>query len=489
MRKTYNYQFGFGNVDISEIRFDTKSRDELDEVMQGLQYIFVNREIREEIFKLLESVIPADISRTTGRPGMDLWKILVLGVVRLACKWDYDKIHNMSNNHLTLREMLGHNRDDWKDSYYYELQTIKDNVSLLPIDIIDKISEIVVKSGHKLLGGKKKEELHTNVDSFVVKTNVHYPTDINLLYDSIRKLIILVSRISEKFGDSEWRQSQYQIRKIKRVLQKIQKAKRSKAKSREEKIKEAHKEYLELVLPLIAKVKNTIDRLSNDERYEWVKVYKLHEIEQYLEYSERQVELIERRMLKGEIIPHKEKLFSIFEPYTRWISKGKQGVPVEFGLPVTIIKDQHGFILGHEIMESTNDVDVAVPVVERAKKSFPGICTGSLDKAFWSPSNRDKLNNILSLVVMPKKGRLNNKEKEYQSQEEFIKRRRAHSSVESAINGLEHSGLDRCPDRGIENFKRYVSLSILSRNLQTLGKFIREKEEKRQRRRKWKKLA
>jgi len=79
MRKTNNTQMTFGNVDISQIRTDPKSRDEIDRTVRGLQYIFTNVEIRKAIFKILEEEILPKVSRRTGRPGMDLWKIFSIG--------------------------------------------------------------------------------------------------------------------------------------------------------------------------------------------------------------------------------------------------------------------------------------------------------------------------------------------------------------------------------------------------------------------------
>jgi hypothetical protein len=84
---------------------------------------------------------------------MDLWKILVMGTIRLNCNWDYDKLQEMVNNHKTLRQMLGHGMMD--DDITYPLQTLKDNVRLLTPDILDKINTLVVKEGHKLLMKKK----------------------------------------------------------------------------------------------------------------------------------------------------------------------------------------------------------------------------------------------------------------------------------------------------------------------------------------------
>ena len=85
---------------------------------------------------------------------MLLWKILVLGTIRLNCNWDYDKVKEIADNHRTLRLMLGHIA--WEDEYLYPIQTIKDNVSLFTPEILDRINQIVVKAGHNLVKKKRK---------------------------------------------------------------------------------------------------------------------------------------------------------------------------------------------------------------------------------------------------------------------------------------------------------------------------------------------
>ncbi|MCD6581492.1 MAG: hypothetical protein J7K90_06785 [Desulfuromusa sp.] len=84
-----------------------------------------------------------------GRPGMDLWKILILGVLRLNLNWDYDRLQEMANNHKTLRQMLGHGFID--NDQIYKLQSLKDNICLLTPETLNKINEIVVEAGHKLV--------------------------------------------------------------------------------------------------------------------------------------------------------------------------------------------------------------------------------------------------------------------------------------------------------------------------------------------------
>ncbi len=80
--------------------------------------------------------------------------------------------------------------------------------------------------------------------------------------------------------------------------------------------------------------------------------------------------------------------------------------------------------------------------------------------------------------MLPKKGKLSNKDKEIEHSKEFIEARHQHSSVESAINALEVHGLDRCLDHGLHGFKRYVSLAVVARNIQKLGAILRKKEAK-----------
>ena len=98
-----------------------------------------------------------------------------------------------------------------------------------------------------------------------------------------------------------------------------------------------------------------------------------------------------RRVIHGEVIPHEEKVFSIFEPHTEWISKGKAGVPVELGVKVCILEDQHQFILHHRVMEKETDEQVCIPMVVEAKKRFPKLNACSFDKGFHSPANQVRI--------------------------------------------------------------------------------------------------
>ncbi len=192
-------------------------------------------------------------------------------------------------------------------------------------------------------------------------------------------------------------------------------------------------------------------------------------IEHFIMHAERQIGQTLRRVVKDEKIAHSEKVFSIFQEHTEWISKGKAGVPQELGLKVCILEDQYGFILHHHVMENQTDDQVAVAMVADAKQKHAGLSSCSFDKGFYSPKNQQDLEPLLDQVVLPRKGRLSSRAIQIEYSDDFIQARHKHAAVESAINALENHGLDRCRDHGLGGFKRYVALAVLSRNLQIIG--------------------
>lgn len=336
-------------------------------------------------------------------------------------------------------------------------------------------------------------------DSFVVETNVHYPTDINLLYDAIRKVTTLVASICVLLNFSDWRQYKHNLKTIKSLCRKAQQLKRSTSKKpekmelKEKQIIEAHQVYIDTVQVFLDKARGTIEKIDFNALPIDIKFFqisaKITEIEDYIKHVERQIDQTYRRVIKGDKIPHGEKVFSIFQDHTEWISKGKAGVPVELGLKVCVLEDQYGFILHHMIMPKQTDDQVAVPMVAQTLAVFPELNSCSFDKGFHSPDNQEKLRKILNTVVLPKKGRLSKADKKREHSENFINLRHQHSAIESAINALEVHSLDMCPDHGFHGFERYVSLAVLARNIQQLGVKLRQIELKKQARKSYKKAA
>jgi hypothetical protein len=175
------------------------------------------------------------------------------------------------------------------------------------------------------------------------------------------------------------------------------------------------------------------------------------------------------QLLKGEAIPQEEKMFSIFEPYTAWIAKGKLRPNVELGKKVNITTDQYQLIVGCQTMHHQPDSGIVASLADRLTPVFK-VGTWSFDKGYWHPENRVLLEMVVPAVIMPKKGKCSQAELEREHQKVFKKYRRQHSAVESNIHSLETRGLSRCPDRGEKHFSRYVALGVCAYNLCCIGR-------------------
>ena len=480
MRIVKNPQAQFGQVDIAAIEIDARSRDDIPALLRGLQYIYTDEATRERVFKQLEIALDSQADRGVGRPGMELWRIFVLATVKLGLNCDYDRLQELANQHGVLRQMLGHSgwegHSDWEDSRYYKLQTLIDNVSLLKPEVLAEINQVVVEAGHGLIKKKPGDGLRGRCDSFVVETDVHYPTDTNLLWDAMRKMLSVLGRACKDRGIRGWRQYKYQLRQIKKRFIRVQKARYSNTKNpdkkarREQEVHALYRDYLQLSQDLILKIEPALAELAVHD------VARTIEIERYIQHARRQIDQIERRVLQGEVIPHAEKVFSIFEEHTEWVSKGKAGVPVELGVRVCVLEDQHQFILHHRIMWQETDDKIAVIMVEAAQQRYPQLHQCSFDTGFHSPANQKNLKHILEHAILPKRGRLSKEDQAREQSEPFRKARHQHSAVESCINNLEVRGLDRCLSYGKDGFERHVALSIVACNLHRVGLILQRQE-------------
>jgi hypothetical protein len=489
MRQRFKQQLSLGTVPIGDIKIPTKSRDEMPPTVRALQYIFTTEALNEKVFKLLEEKICKGKKRT-GRKGMDLWHILVLAVIRHATGTNWDRLHMMANYDLMVRSIMGvHNTPFDMGEIEFEYQNILDNVSLIDEDLLYQVNAVVVEAGHQLLKKKEREvlELALKTDSYAVETNVHFPTDLNLLWDSCRKCLDTIERLQEITPIKGWRKIKH-IRKtlksqFRRTSHQVFRGKTEHPK------KQSVQQYLQLAEALKLKCEVLLETPPVSADKETMTVILLVGLRQYVAYVIKFTDQIERRLLKGEIIPAEEKVYSIFEPHTEWITKGKQNKKVELGHLLLITTDQYQLIIDYKIMKGEKDASQVKPLMERLAQKCDGkkISSHSFDKGFWSKDNHEILSAAaIEQAVLPKRGKHNKEDKERESSKSFKRIRNQHSAVESNINMLEHHGLNRCMDKGLGGFKRCVGLSILAYNLHTLGNALqvidRKKEEQSEKR-------
>jgi len=199
------------------------------------------------------------------------------------------------------------------------------------------------------------------------------------------------------------------------------------------------------------------------------------ELLHYLQLTEKVCGTARRRVLLGETVTNEEKLFSIFEPHTELIQRGKQPDPIQFGHKVLVIEDAAGFICDYQVMgKGVLDQDMVVLVMTQLQKRMGGkMERASFDRAFHTPDNPEKLARIVPHPCIPQKGEHRGREQHEEATVEFRQARQRHPGVESAIGALQGgNGQKRCHDRRERGYERYVGLSILGRNLHVLGKLL-----------------
>ena len=348
MRQLFDPQLELGATPIEDIIFNVRSRDDIPQLLRGLQHIYTHTNCREAVFEILQNNIKPDTSFDNGRPGMDLWVILVLGTLRLGLGCDYDRLHDLANEHRTIRMMLGHN--DWEDGHIYGLQTLRDNVTLLTESMLQEINKVVVDAGHDVVEKKESDTLKARCDSFVVETHVEHPTDRGMLFDAMRKTIVLTKELCDRYNINGWRQSHYNILRLKACSRKAQQSHYSRRVDAEKQKHKAYKKYLRVAQRYIDKSIASIDELIavSEQMQQSKELCQLRDkLKKIAEFQGSAIFLhdqIEQRVLSDVTISANEKIFSIFQPHTEWISKGKAGVPFELGLKVCILEDQHQFI-------------------------------------------------------------------------------------------------------------------------------------------------
>ena len=133
-----------------------------------------------QVVKLVAEDLNEDSRRDIGRPGMDDWHVVVLAAVRLDCNLDYDKLQDQVENHRSLRILMG--IGDWEDSSEFTYRRIRDTLCQLKPATIEKINQAIVTAGQEI---HDTADPSVRADSFVIETNIHYPTESSLINDGV----------------------------------------------------------------------------------------------------------------------------------------------------------------------------------------------------------------------------------------------------------------------------------------------------------------
>ena len=475
MRKSISRQTRFDCTTVDNVKLNLNCRDEMIPILRGLQQIYSNRPLQKKILKLVAEDVNRETREDCGREGLDYWQILVLAAVRLGCNMDYDKLQDLAEQHRALRHIMG--IGDWDDVTNLSWRRIRDNVCLLQAETIERISHLVVQAGHQLLPEAIQQ---VRADSFVVETNIHYPTESTLILDGTRKIMELCADLANAFELPGWRQQAHLLKKIKQIVRIIGRHAHSKSKKQKGAVKQSYQVLLQRAKKVLDRADELIQVLETECEMDMASIGKLADLRGFMARTRQVCGTAYRRVILGEEVPHSEKLFSIFEAHTQLYIRGKASAPTQFGRLVLIYEDRAGLVVHHHLLpREAQDQDVAVEQTRILQKRVSGkIEDLSFDCGFHSPDNQKGLQSIIQHPCLPKTGSHQAAEQMEKANVRFRQARKHHASVESAIGAMQSgNGLKRSRDRRLIGFERYVALGILGRNLHTLGKIVIQQED------------
>jgi transposase, IS5 family len=449
---------------VDAVPLNLNCRDEIIPILRALQHVYEQVPLRDQILELVCKDVNRDSSPDRGREGLSYWAIIVLAAVRLCCNFDYDRLRDLAEQHRALRLMMG--IGDWDDRTDFDWRRIRDNLCLLRPRTLEKINHLIVAAGHE----RAPEAIEAvRGDTFVVETNIHYPTESTLIEDGLRKVVTLAVVLAEAHDVPGWRQHEHLLKNVKEVVRGITRASRARSRGAN-RLQPGYKRLLALAEELLQRARNLLRTLrfrARGEGIDWLGegfAESREELWHYVQLTQKVCGTARRRVLLGETVPNEEKIFSIFEPHTELIKRGKQPDPIQYGHKVLVIEDAVGFICHYEVVANgVLDQDMLVPAMSTLQERVGGkITRASFDRAFHTVENQEKLAAIVDHPCIPVKGHNRGRKQQGEASVEFRQARQSHPGIESAIGALQAgNGQERCRDKSKLGYERYVALGIL----------------------------
>lgn len=332
------------------------------------------------------------------------------------------------------------------------------------------LSEETWKAINEALSGyAKKEEKITaeklRLDTTAYETNIHYPTDSSLLWDSYRTLARVLTDARDDLRAMGWTH-RFHRKKVRKLALYISRNSHKKEKGVQREIKSIYRKLIERVKWIVSVGKATLNLLSG-----WnVEVMAVAaELKRYLPITEKITDQAERRVILGEQVPSTEKIYSLFEDHTELIKRGKAGKPIEFGHKVLLAETGEKFIIHYEAMPTQRaDKDLIQQGLDAHINVFgcsPDILAG--DKGFYeSRVQIENLSKEIDTVSICKKGRRTAAEEHRESTDEFKAGQRFRAGIEGTISVLKRAfKLSRCLFKGFKNFASSVGCAVFCHNL------------------------
>ena len=316
---------------------------------------------------------------------------------------------------------------------------------------------------------KQQEKISSEkvrLDTTVYETNIHYPTDSSLLWDSFRTLARLLQQIQQELPHLPLKH-RFHVDKVKKLSLFITRNGSSNNKSKKRKVKSTYRKLIARVNWIAKVAHNALSILQGDG-------YEAELLSHYIPIAEKIISQAEQRVFQGVKLAADEKIYSLFEEHTELLKRGKAGKPIEFGHKVLVAQTGEKFIHHYEVFpKRQEDKELLAPTLKAHKHLFgTGPDVLATDKGFYENMKQIlKLEENITTVSICKKGRRNQAEYNRESSEEFKDGQRFRAGCEGSISVLKRAfKLGRCLFKGFRNYAASVGCAVFCHNLVLLTK-------------------
>jgi len=411
-------------------------------------------------------------NRETGRSGLTPSQVLRSLILMRVKNWDYRELRERIADGYTLRQFT-----DFYCQPVPKHDAFNRAFHRLTPETLKAVNELVVQTAVDL-GLEDGNQLR--VDTTVVQTDIHHPTDNTLLWDVARVVTRLVGRLRNAV-QQRIKGFRNRTRAARRRMQEIQ---RMSSKERHERQVEKYRELIGVTEEVVNSARKVVEQTRKVRGKDLIAEMAIPElrkdIDHYCQLGGRVIDQARRRVLQGEQVPNAEKIYSIFEAHTDLIKRGKVQTPLEFGHKVFLAESAQGLITQYEVLEGNpNDEQYVEPSLERHKETFghaPELY-GS-DRGFFSEQNvKSCKQNGVKVVCIPQcGGKKTAKREAYEKSPAFKAGQRFRAGIEGRISVLFRGrGMKRCLAEGRERFELWVGAAVLANNLMRIAALLTER--------------
>lgn len=414
----------------------------------------------------------------TGRKGLTPQQVLRSLILMRVKNWDYRELRERIADGCTLRRFA-----DFYCQPVPKHDAFNRAFTRLTPQTLRLVNALLVQAA-VAMGLEDGSKLR--VDTTVVQTDIHHPTDNTLLWDVVRMVTRLVGRLAKAIGRriNGFRDRTRAARRRMQALQRMTTSQRPMQQTG--KYRELIGIAVEVVECAREALRDTRKRRGKELLGDLAIEQLRREIDHYCGLGERVIDQARRRVLHGEQVPNTEKVYSIFEPHTDLIKRGKVRTPVEFGHKIFIAESAHGLITQYEVLSGNpSDEDHVEPSLRRHKEAFGGVPRlYSSDRGFFSDKNVTACQQGgVEVVCIPQRGGKKTVERQgYEKTSAFKKGQRFRAGIEGRISVLFRGrGMKRCLAEGRERFELLVGAAVFANNLLTIASLLMARSSARRR--------